>query len=163
MDLFNEAWRCVRRSTLLKCWVKSKCLSENKTEDASDILAVLIHTDEPMIDMTVSSSTAQTASDSTNVILGKSTAKSLHREIRLVSSREYGLPLQTSLNDLLGKISKIEDVAQLMAVMNSPAPFDDEPTSAEVASQQLQNLFESSLTKDMSVQTNQSGQDTIVG
>ena len=107
-------------------------------------------------------SPTQTVSGGTDVIVDNATAVSLHGEIRLVSSRENESAEQIPLNELLVKVSKIGDVAQLIAPINSPAPFDDEPTCAEVASQQLQNLFESSLNNNMSVQTNQSNQDTIV-
>ena len=41
MFIFNEAWRKTSRSTILKCWIKSKCLSEMQVQDANNILKAM--------------------------------------------------------------------------------------------------------------------------
>ena len=35
---FNDAWRKKSRSTILKCWIKSKCLSEIQVQEATNVL-----------------------------------------------------------------------------------------------------------------------------
>ena len=38
MYAFNEAWRKTSRSTIPKCWIKSKCLSEIQVQEGANTL-----------------------------------------------------------------------------------------------------------------------------
>ena len=50
-NIFNEAWSMTKRSTVIKCWVKSMCLPENLRIEARDLLESLLPS-EPLIDLT---------------------------------------------------------------------------------------------------------------
>ena len=51
MDIFNESWRLTHRATIIKCWMKSECLDEEKAQKCESILNELQNSGEPFIDL----------------------------------------------------------------------------------------------------------------
>lgn len=120
IDLYDESWSATTRESVVRCWMKSSCLPDIHM---SSLRAILTDSGQ---------STARAP-------IGDTEAGFIRRDLAAWSALEC---TTTPLTEILGEANAVADAARFVAMINSPAPFDVDPTPHEVAEEQLQSRFE---------------------
>ncbi len=114
----------------MKCWIKSQCLPVSHRERCIAVMQEITGdsvgmNDQPMaIDNPISQSEANHIAQARNALHLLDTA-------------------QTPLSELMNEIETMTDAAELCQMLNSPAPYDNEPTRSEISESMLHDLFDS--------------------
>ena len=137
MDLFNEAWRMTSTKGVIKCWVKSECLSENRCIEATELLSQLDHMDEPLMQLT----SQPLVELNRNQVIDENTCRSILRDLQDVAA-DSDRVADAALQEALQEVRDLCEIYGLMAVVNSPALFDDDPSRSEIANRLLQSMFD---------------------
>ena len=83
MNLFNSAWSMTRRSTTIKCWVKSMCLPENLRIEAREFLEALLPC-EPFVDSTDTDSIQVSCEN----VVGNETSAGIFNDMQIIFASE---------------------------------------------------------------------------
>ncbi len=124
MSLFNEAWSKTKRTTVLKCWIKSECLSEGQVQLAREICASLSEVDPD---------------SGHDALILQTDAQSIFQDLSTMSCLQT---TQHNAQELIADVQGIENVAELLDVLNSEAAEDNDPSPYEIAINQLQDLYD---------------------
>ena len=125
MYIFNEAWRKTIRSTILKCWTKSKCLSEIQVQEATSILNTM--------------NRANVTDSSTDTVLLQK-AEEIYRSIQAHAFLSTsGAPACFVINE----IADVENLAQFLQVLNMEIPEDKEWNRNQIIQEELQSMYDS--------------------
>ena len=137
--LFDESWRQTKRSTVLKCWMKSQCLSRDLVAVLQHELNCLLGVHEDTIDMTSGAGTSFNNENAVEHVVDQATAARIHADLQ---SHRYLERPETPLNEVLAEVEDICTANELLLAMNTPAPFDHEATRNEIADREIQSLFD---------------------
>ena len=125
MELLDESWSHTPRSTLIKCWIKSECLPDSHVLQSTEIIR----------DIT---STPFSSQDLISDPISASEAEHIANDLNLIQSLDTPA---TPLSKILAEMDVDSNATSLMNILNSPAPFDVEPSRVEVADSTIQDLF----------------------
>ena len=131
IDIFNLAWSANQNSAVIKCWLKSSCLLESHSTLSREYLQSTAGFIYPTIQ-----GFPRNAVDA-------STPTHNFNDIRSIPSADYSLP-NAPVIEVLQDVEEIMELSELIAALNSTAPFDVDPTSTELADFLLQSMFDGS-------------------
>ena len=124
MSLFNDSWCETKRTAILKCWTKNKCLSENPVEEARDICSDLTQNEPDVV---------------LNAPVSHEDAQSIFEDLASVfCSQETNHQAQ----ELTAGVQDVEYVAELLQVLNTEVEEDTDVTSQDIANNELQTLYD---------------------
>lgn len=112
--MFNKAWKCTLRITIVRCWVSSKILSDQHIETANNLIG------EFSLSRNGSINLVQNENNHTVVVDNQSV-----RSIRdPLIEHQYSANASPPITELVDEVHGINDVIQLMSVLNSLALHD---------------------------------------
>ena len=139
MSIFDDAWSETFRFTVIKCWIKSKCLGACRTQYFNSIIQSATTDDDVDIDLTSSNNSQVRESLQ---IIGTDTVRSVHNA--LSSNRLMADEPRTPLHEILDAFNNLETESKLVMVLNSSAPFDKERSREDIINYVLSNFYCSS-------------------
>ena len=147
MDIFNESWRQTKRATIIKCWMKSECLDEEKAQKCESIFKELQNSEDPFIDLT---NMNEDADNEREAVVDFTTCRTVMGELNRIAADNNSVN-SDPLHDVLQQVDGIVQVAEFMAIMNSSAPFDEDPSRSQLANSYLQSMFDESRGDDIDI------------
>ena len=112
--LFNSEWNVMTRPEIMKCWVKSECLGVMHVDQFSSIQSIIGRDTDVDIDLTIPDNERTGRCSVTKALDSKKIADTV------ADYRNYADESETTLSE----VSNIVEGAELIAVLDSPAPDD---------------------------------------
>ena len=138
ITLFDEAWGTMSRCTVLKCWIKSSCLSPMQCSEAKQILQMLSSNGAPL---TVSV-TNQLSNDDLKLNLEPPiSGADAEMVVRDLTSTRFLAQASSPINEIIQDAYPSCANNSMADTLNSPAPFDDDPPRENISSIVIQRLF----------------------
>ena len=118
MKLFNSALNVMTRPEIMKWSVKSECLGVMHVDQLNSIQSIIGRDTDVDIDLTVPDTERTEGRSVTKALDSKKIADSM------ADCRNYADDSETPLREILSEVSHIVEEAELIAVLDSPAPDD---------------------------------------
>ena len=125
--IFTEAWSMTKRSTVIKVWVKSKCLPENLRIEAKELLNSLLPS-ETLTDFT----NPDRLQVSRENVVSDETSAGIFNDMRIIVSSETSV-LNAPVQEILREAQDIVEISDFIATINYPASSDADPSRNELA------------------------------
>ncbi len=139
IELFNQSWSGVSKTIIIKCWLKSECLGEDHTSNLKQKIELLNSDGDVDIDLTVGRSV-------TSASIENPVDPDMLRNINdaLMENQYLENGPQTPLNEILAEVSNLEAQANLINILNSPAPSDTDTRHKDISEDSMLKLYEDS-------------------
>ena len=124
MELFNQAWGKTQSSTTLKFWIKSNWLSENQVE-----LAPSYCTDEVA---TVNDRVADS-------LVQEHEAQAICDVLQAIAQPTF---VENPASDVVEGVSNVENFRQLLELLNFDVSSEEEISPHDIATNQLQSMYD---------------------
>ena len=140
IELFDNAWNKTSRVTVLKCSIKSNCISTTQLWYCRGIIGEMLEVPSTSIEMNIGDPIA--------------VAEVNQMSNDVSEFQSYDVP-QSPLMQVIEEAELINSAVSLMQMVNSPALHDADPSREQISDLSLQNLLDSSsnnlenLTNDM--------------
>ena len=127
IQIFNNAWSCMSRTSVIKCWINSECLGAVQTGQLQPLLETQQNGDSVDIDLTSSIESSVISGDT---LVSEGAARNVSHaisEFRLMDNEPT-----TPLHEILDQVKDIVSESELLPVLNSPAPMDNNNIRTEI-------------------------------
>ena len=139
IQLFNQSWSSVTRSSVIIFWIKIKCLCNGQVMHLNSLLTSMHGIND--VDIGHSVQSIQVANESGNFI-GQSVVESISESL---SGYHYlSAPPKTPLYEILNEVQNMTGESGMLAVLNSPNPLDTECANQEISRDSLLSMFDES-------------------
>ena len=124
MDLFNRCWSKTKACTIVRCWIKSECLSYLQVQQCEQISRHNRNRNEENL---LDSPTEQ------------SETEQLYKDIFVISMLSQ---VQVQSNELLPDLGEVNSVDEFANILNSKSPEDASMDRRNIADDLLQSLYD---------------------
>ena len=128
MELYDEAWSNNTRTTVLKCWIKSQCLSETQSSYCRSIIQ----------DLTSTNVSSQWTGTDISPPISQMEAQEIADNLTVAHALSSP---SIDIQELIDDANLLVNAASILEVLNASAPFDRDLERHEVSNTSVQDLY----------------------
>ena len=143
IQIFKNAWSCMPRTSVMKCWIRSECLGSGQAGQLQSLLDAIQTDNDVDIDLTSPNGSSRSSGE---MVITEVAARSVSQaisEFRFMDNEPT-----TPLHEILDQVKDINEESELLAILNSPAPLDNGSTRTENSVQGLIEIHNNSLAEE---------------